>query len=144
MFDTTTADIAECLGLQNRASLSPLGLIEQIEHGLSVESLSRVSRQIAPDDQSFAYRIVPKATLSRRKRQDAPLSAEESGRLARLAGVWAAAIDVWKEPETVRTFLFRPHPLLGNRSPIDLALGTDLGAQMVEQLLGRLKYGSAA
>jgi hypothetical protein len=34
--------------------------------------------------------------------------------------------------------------VLTGRRPIDVILGTELGARLVEQILGRLRYGSAA
>jgi uncharacterized protein (DUF2384 family) len=56
----------------------------------------------APSDTGFAFRIIPRATLARRRksfateadRAEGRLSAEEGTRLARLAGVWAIALDV--------------------------------------------------
>ena len=61
-----------------------------------------------------------------------------------MAGLWAEATDVWGGEEEARAFLFRPHPLLEGRTPIDLVLGSDLGARLVEDILGRLRYGSPA
>ena len=45
--------------------------------------------------------------------------------------------------EAARRFLGEPHPLLRNRVPRELAIESDIGARAVEDLLGRLKYGSA-
>jgi putative toxin-antitoxin system antitoxin component (TIGR02293 family) len=87
---------------------------------------------------------VPKATLERRKKSPGSrLSADESARVARVAKVWSAALDVWKNDEAAREFLSSPHMLLGGRKPLDIAVGTDLGARLVEEILGRLQYGTA-
>lgn len=141
-------EVADVLGLRNRArraGASPLWFITMIEDGLPVSALDRVSDLLAPANPAFRFRIVPKATLARRKKQtDERLSAEESGRLARVAKVWAFAREIWGDDEAARGFLFRPHPLLNGRRPVDVALATELGGQLVEDLLGRLKYGSAA
>ena len=125
---------------------SALRLATMLERGLPVGALDRVSRAVAPADARFKHRIVPRATLARRKANDDEqrLSSEESGRLARVAGLWAMAMDVWGGEEEARAFLFRPHPLLEGRPPIDVVLGSDLGARLVEDILGRLRYGSAA
>jgi putative toxin-antitoxin system antitoxin component (TIGR02293 family) len=122
---------------------SPLSLIAAVEKGVSVASLERLARAVAPHDGNFRFRLVPKATLARRTRAGARLFPEESARVARLEKVWAAACDVWGGAEAARDFLFRSHPLLKGRLPIDVVLGTEFGGPAVEQILGRLKYGTA-
>jgi putative toxin-antitoxin system antitoxin component (TIGR02293 family) len=54
------------------------------------------------------------------------------------------ATDIFKAPEKAQRFLLTEHPLLGARRPLDLTQASSAGAQAVEELLGRLKYGSAA
>jgi putative toxin-antitoxin system antitoxin component (TIGR02293 family) len=140
-------DIAGFLGLTARRGhqTSPFEVIDRILKGLPVAALDAVAGVVAPDETNFKYLIVPRATLARRRRQhDERLSAEESERLARLAKLWVLARDVWGDDESARAFLFRPHMMLEARRPIDVALGTDLGARLVEDILGRLQYGSAA
>ena len=143
-------DVAGVLGVEDGDDLpaSPLRLIARLEQGFPVGALDRVSRAVAPADARFKHRIVPRATLARRKtggdEQQQRLSADESGRLVRVAGLWAMAMDVWGGEEEARAFLFRPHPLLEGRPPIDVVLGSDLGARLVEDILGRLRHGSAA
>ena len=106
-------------------------------------ALDRVARLLAPGDTQFKYRLVPKATYERRKAAHR-LSADESARLARVARVWAVALDVWKTEEATRTFLFRPHPMIEDRRPIDVVIQSEFGAELVVEILGRLKYGTAA
>ena len=43
-----------------------------------------------------------------------------------------------------RAFLFRPHPMLDNRRPVDVVLASEFGRPLVEGILGRLSYGTAA
>jgi putative toxin-antitoxin system antitoxin component (TIGR02293 family) len=145
MSEIVAQDIATMLGLSARPGkpVSILSLIRSIEGGLPVAALYSIAAKIAPDDKGFPLRLVPKATLDRRK-QAHRLSADEGGRLARLAQVWAAAVDVWQDEAAARAFLHRPHALLEGDRPIDLALGSEFGAKLVEDILGRLKYGSAA
>ncbi len=132
------------LGSKKRAS-SPLEMIALVERGLPIAALDRLSKLVAPDDAAFKYRIVSRPTLDRRRKQaGGRLSPEESERLARLARVWALAREVWGSDVEARAFLFRPHMMLEGRIPIDVTLGTDLGARLVEEILGRLQYGSAA
>jgi putative toxin-antitoxin system antitoxin component (TIGR02293 family) len=142
--------VAELLGIaagpdRRTAAASPFDVIARIERGLPVAALDRVARLVAPDDANLKYRIVSRATFARRKkRQGQRLTADESDRLARLAKVWAFAREVWGGDAEARAFLLRPHMMLEGRRPIDVALGTELGARLVEDILGRLKYGSAA
>ena len=129
----------------------PLPLMAAIEYGLPLTSLDRVVHSVAPSDSKFAFRIVARATLARRRkalaaakdRADSRLSAEESTRLARLAGVWAMALEVWGDEEAARRFMFQEHKLLHGRRPVDVVLENELGRPVVEGILGRLQYGSA-
>jgi putative toxin-antitoxin system antitoxin component (TIGR02293 family) len=137
--------ITDLLGVGDTTPVAPIRLATMIEEGLPVASLDSVAQAVAPNDTNFRYRIVPRATLMRRMRQpDGRLSPEESGRLARLAGIWAFALEVWGDDSDAREFLFRKHPLIEMRLPIDVVLGSDVGAGVIEQILGRLKYGTAA
>ncbi len=137
--------VAGVLGLRlSRKSTTPFQLISSIEAGFPIETVDRLARAIAPSDPEFRHRFVPRATLARRKSSETPrLSAGQSDRLARIASIWAHALSVWKGEDPARAFLFRPHPMLEGRRPIDAALGTELGAELVEQILGGLEYGSA-
>jgi putative toxin-antitoxin system antitoxin component (TIGR02293 family) len=133
-----------------RAS-GPLPLMTAVEAGLPLASLDRVVHSVAPSDNKFAFRIVARATLARRRkvlaatknRAEGRLSAEEGARLARLAAVWAMALDVWGGEEAARRFMFEVHPLLHGRPPVDVVLENELGRPVVEGILGRLKFGSA-
>ena len=140
----TLGDVASVLGLRETAGGSTLDLVTAVEAGLPVAAVDRLSSSIAPGDAAFKFLLVPKATLARRRgKKGARLSPEGSARVARVAEVWTRARDVWKDDEAARAFLFRPHPLLSGRTPIATALGTDLGARLVGDILGRLEHGTA-
>jgi putative toxin-antitoxin system antitoxin component (TIGR02293 family) len=81
--------------------------------------------------------------VAAKDRAESRLSAEEGTRLARLAGVWAMALDVWGGEEAARRFMFEAHPLLHGRRPVDVVLENELGRPVVEGILGRLKYGTS-
>lgn len=162
---------------ENAGEVSSLALIAAVEQGFCVTELERLAKAVAPNDTNFKYRIVRKATLTRRIRSagatmvtkekktggdwtkivpvlatdkvsKAPtagrLSPEESARVARLRKVWKNALKVWGNENSARAFLFRPHPLLEGRLPIDVVLTTEFGGPAVEDILGRLQFGSAA
>jgi putative toxin-antitoxin system antitoxin component (TIGR02293 family) len=85
-----------------------------VERGLPLTALDRVVHSVAPTDNKFAFRIIARATLARRRKAwastkdkvEGRLSAEEGTRLARLAGVWAMAVEVWGNQEDARRFMF--------------------------------------
>jgi len=140
-----SGEVAAVLGLSAKSleALSPITLIFRIEHGLPVKAVDKVAHLLAPGDAQFKYRLVPKATLERRKTTN-KLSPEEGARLARLARVWSAARDVWGADEEARDFLFRPHPMAEDKRPIDLVIQSEFGAELILDILGGLKYGTAA
>ena len=139
------AAVADVLGLPGRepASRSAFGLLSSIEAGLPVKALDRMALLLAPDDTQFKYKLVPKATYERRKSKHR-LSSDEGIRLARLARVWGLALDVWQTEAEARDFLFRPHAMLEDRRPIDVVIQSEIGGELVLDILGSLKYGSAA
>ncbi|UXN66828.1 DUF2384 domain-containing protein (plasmid) [Phyllobacterium sp. A18/5-2] len=139
------ANIADVLGLpvKENAARSPFGLMSRIEEGLPIGALERVAHLLAPSDAQFKYRLIPKATYERRKAA-LRLSSDEGTRLARVARVWSLALDVWQTEEDARDFLFRSHPMLEDRRPIDVVIQSEIGAELVLDILGGLKYGSAA
>jgi putative toxin-antitoxin system antitoxin component (TIGR02293 family) len=144
--------LSEVLGLRTKGLLLPMSLMTEVEKGLPLSALDRLAKVVAPDDAAFAFRMVSRATLARRRKALATsrtaaagrLSAEESARVARLAEVWALARKVWGGDAAARAFLFRPHPMLEGRRPIDVVLANEFGRPLVEGILGGLQYGSAA
>ena len=135
--------VAALLGLKPTGKqLRTFDLAAEVSKGLPVDAVERVSAMIAPDDVNFRYRIVPKATLVRR-RQTAHrlLTPEESDRVARLARLWELALGVWKTEDAAQLFLATPHMLLRGRVPREFAAASEIGAREVEEILGRIKYG---
>jgi len=135
--------IAEVMGGETVLG-QPVHSIEDLSHavarGLPKDALRKTVCRIFPDAKQrrlILYRIVPEATYKRRRRL---LKAGESERTERLARVVAAAEFVWNDPEKARHWLVKPHPELGNRAPVELAL-SELGARQVEDLLDRFYYG---
>lgn len=137
-----TLETTRLMGL-DLATPSPYQVAEELRAGLPVSAVEALAKLMAPHDASFKYRIVPKATLARRKRSvSGRLTLEESERLMRYASVWSLAMEVWKNEGDARQFLWRPHMLLRKQKPIDAA-DTAIGASEVERILGSLLYGTA-
>ena len=144
--ETSYPDLAGMLGITggHGSTLAPLHIIERIQEGLSVATLYNVTAQIAPGDAQFVFQIIPRASLARRKSGLKRLTADESNRLARLANVWTLAEKIWQSADSARDFLFRQHPMLDGDKPVDVVLKSELGAELVRNILGRLMYGTAA
>jgi putative toxin-antitoxin system antitoxin component (TIGR02293 family) len=115
-------------------------LAYSILDGLPVTALDRLAEAVAPEDARFKFRLIPKATLERRRKSTKRLTIEEGDRLARLAKVFAIGLDIYGDPTKVRKFLQRPHMMLDDKAPLDVALATGPGADAVINLLGRAAY----
>lgn len=138
-------EVTRVLGLRRRKdSYSLLDFGQDIARGLPVSSFDRIRKAVAPDMPSFVSLVASTATLKRHRKNRTPLNPAQSERLARIAEVWALAMDVYQDEETARMFLRRPHQLLHGRTPLQVTAESSPGARSVEQVLGRLKYGSAA
>jgi len=57
---------------------------------------------------------------------------------ARVKRVIGRALEVWPSEEDAEAFLCQPHPLFDGRRPIDMARASEVGAQAVLGILGRL------
>jgi putative toxin-antitoxin system antitoxin component (TIGR02293 family) len=124
------------------AAASDVEYLKRVSEGFKLSALTRLAEEVAPGDPKFKYRIIPKASLARFKAAKR-LSSQQSVVIFRIADIWAQALRIWKTAGETRDFLGRPHPLLGNRIPMDLVLENELAANLVRSVLGRLDSGSA-
>ena len=141
MATQAAATVETLLGVNTNAGNTRLGLADSIISGLPVSALERLADEVAPDDARFKFRLIPKATLERRKKSATRhLTSDEGDRLARLAKVYVFALDIYHDSANVREFLNRPHAMLDGKPPLDVALATGPGADAVINLLGRVAY----
>lgn len=111
--------------------------------GLPSESVKIVVDRIYPDSPNHYYEVVPRSTLNRKLNDNSPLPLQYSEKVERLARIYAFALEVWDLEEDAREFMTKRHPMLDDRTPFAACM-TELGARQVEQILGRLLFGSAA
>ena len=78
-----------------------------------------------------------------RRRSEGRLAQHESDRLYRLARILALAKHYIGADDTATRWLRRPNRALGGAAPLEL-LDTELGARSVENILGRIAYGSVS
>ena len=84
--------------------------------------------------------IIPRRTLSHRKRRGESLTTDESDKLARVVRVAALAEETFQNADKAHAWLREPSRALGGERPLDL-LETEGGARLVEQVLGRIAHG---
>src|SRR3546814_16180030 len=117
--NTAASSFAESLGIK-AAPRSPLAIANSIKAGLPLAALERLSKAIALDDANFPYRFVPRATLTRRKSASAPkLTLDEGNRVAAVAQVWGFAMEIYRDEERARAFLYRQTPTLAHPNPTE-------------------------
>lgn len=139
----TITKIAETLGgrsvLKERLG-DYAAVIHRARSGLPFASLSAVGTRYGIPLLTLARVVgVPARTLARRKKER-QLRADESDRLLRLARVAAAAEDVLGARDKAGRWLQKANRALGGIAPLDL-LDTDLGAEEVVTILGRIEHG---
>ena len=123
-----------------RALRTPEDLVARVREGLPFSALMVVSEQYGISREVLcAILHLSRRNLLRRKEQNR-LSAEESDRLYRLARVLAHANRVFRDPEESADWVQAPNRALGKQQPLSL-LDTDIGAQQVDDVLGRIEHG---
>ncbi len=125
------------------ATFSRIGVHDTVAKGLPAEALTHLVQSLKSlsMDEVLAAVGVSGRTVQRRKL--APkglLGSDVSGRLWRFAHVLASATEVFGEQVEAERWLVTPAIALDRRRPIDL-LSSPVGADLVEELLGRLETG---
>lgn len=137
------SDVVSVLGgpkVLGRALRTPEDLVARVREGLPFSALMVVSEQYGISREVLcAILHLSRRNLLRRKEQNR-LSAEESDRLYRLARVLAHANRVFRDPEESADWVQAPNRALGKQQPLSL-LDTDIGAQQVDDVLGRIEHG---
>lgn len=115
---------------------------KSIEEGFSTATVNCLAQALAvPASRVLAFANIAESTYHARKRKGAPMSAEESSRVYRIAKVTAAADDFFeRDVEAARRWLTGPKAALGGATPIEFAR-TPEGSDYVIQLLGRMAHG---
>ncbi|MBI5443015.1 MAG: DUF2384 domain-containing protein [Deltaproteobacteria bacterium] len=113
---------------------------ERLEEGLPYAALEALTERLELSQGEVLSSLALTArTLARRKKEHR-LHAVESDRLYRVARITARAFDVFGDEEKARRWLHKPNRSLGGKVPLEL-LTTDVGAQHVDDILGRIEHG---
>jgi|SRR5579859_1918648 len=117
------------------------GIIERIEQGLPYAAFERFQKNTGFTHEQLADLVqIPRRTLARRH-EAGRLSADESDRLVRAARIYAQALYFFSGDAAEATrWLTTVRRALGGVTPLQMAR-TEIGAQEVEDLIGRLEHG---
>lgn len=142
----TAHGVAERLGGQRvlkRVVESDFDLLEAIEVGLPIAAVESVIRDGTFTASEIHDLVLPRRTFTHRKQKGQSLTAEESDRLTRAVRIAGRAEEAIGDEEKAGRWLRKPNRALLGKRPLDL-LESDVGARMVEQVLGRIEYGLGA
>lgn len=117
-----------------------LDLDDCIGSGLPYASFDSLQSELSfPVQELIELLDIPRRTLDRR-RDAGRFKPDESDRLARIARVFARAVDVLGSEENASQWFERPSRALGGRAPRTL-LRSDAGTREIEDMLGRIEHG---
>jgi putative toxin-antitoxin system antitoxin component (TIGR02293 family) len=142
----TAADhVLDVLGgakvFRGRETANAAQLRVRIREGLPYSALEAVRERLGLSLPEAAHILdTPLRTLARRRRER-KLQASESDRLYRVARVFSLAVRTLGDEDNAAKWLRRPIRALNGEPPLRL-LDTEVGARMVEDVLGRLEYGA--
>jgi putative toxin-antitoxin system antitoxin component (TIGR02293 family) len=143
-WSTEPVAMAALMGLQKPDTYTSLKLANSIAVGIPVRSVEAVCKHIDPTGQRLSiYDVVAKPTYHRKKQERKPLSKDDSEKLWQIARVYVEAMRHYRDEDDAVGFLFRSHPLLEGRRPIDLAKESAAGAALVLSLLAEAEAGVA-
>lgn len=116
-------------------------MLNNIKKGLKFTSIGHLETAFRASQKEIARVLsIPNTTLSRR-RSEGRLHADESDRVVRLARLKDSALALMNfDDDAAIAWLHAPLDILDGESPLEHAT-TELGAQDVEDLIGRLRHG---
>ena len=139
-----TETIAEALGgrkVLRKVIKNPDDLTHLVRKGLPAGSVSALAERLHVSNRTLSRTLgIPQRTLTRRLGKALLLTPAESDRMVRLARVYANAVEMIDDEEKAIEWLNTPNRALGGEKPLD-QLDTDVGARVVEDILGRVAYG---
>lgn len=137
-----SARVARLLAIREPDVVGDLQLARRISDGLNPAAVSALEDVLGR--KLVIGPIIPEATLRRVRKAGKPLSRALSERLYDIGRVVDAISLVYHgDRHGVETFLNRPHPLLEDETPFDLARSSSAGTEAVLNLVRRLEASVA-
>ena len=132
--------IGALLGLKRAEELDDLTLADRVAKGLSPSSAAASAKVLGSE--RVIGPIVPEATLRRARVGRKSLSREHSERLYEIGRVLDELARIYHgDVRSITGFLGTPHPMLGGRTPFDLARSSSAGSDAVLRLIERADAG---
>lgn len=115
-------------------------MIAYLKQGLSTDTFDQLRQRLNISDNALSKIVqIPKRTLERR-RTAGRLNTDESERIFRIAQVNDIAVEVFGSQQKAESWLKKPARGIGSKIPLEYS-DTNLGAQEVINLLGRIEHG---
>jgi putative toxin-antitoxin system antitoxin component (TIGR02293 family) len=124
--------------VMGREAHSEVEAVEMVEGGLPAATVSWLQRLGDLGETDLAT-IIPRRTLTHLKKSSR-LSAEQSDRITRAAGIYQMAHEAFGNREKANVWMRQPNRALQGKVPLAL-LRTGSGARLVEDVLTRIAYG---
>lgn len=116
-------------------------MIGMIKDGLPAETVVTLSASLDMSIKATAALTdISESTLARRRRKKGKLRADESDRVVRIGRLRDRAVAVLEDEKRANRWLKTPLKALNGFTPLEYA-ESELGAQEVMNLLGRLEHG---
>lgn len=134
--------VARLLAIDEPDTLSDVQLAQRVAAGLHPRSVTALAETLSIHQ--VVGPVVPEATLRRARKANKPLSRDISERLYEVGRVVAAVTNAYHgNQNAVTSFLNRPHPLLEDETPFDMARSSSAGTEAVLNLIRRAEAGIA-
>jgi putative toxin-antitoxin system antitoxin component (TIGR02293 family) len=132
---------AKILGLRNWEKIGDVDLADRVSEGLPTRSVQDAFESVSLNNPRYMHLVIPKSSLAK-KQSEKRLSKAQSERLVSVSRVFSEALRLYKaDADKARRFLETPHPLIAGRTPLDLASGSNAGADAVLRLLEKAEAG---
>ncbi|WP_025897182.1 antitoxin Xre/MbcA/ParS toxin-binding domain-containing protein [Sneathiella glossodoripedis] len=131
------------LGLRSK-NPSPIDVVKAVESGFTLRNIKAIARYcLLEDNPKSIESFISRSTVDRLKRTPTKRVSKEISE--NLYAVWKVAVETRKiygdDVEKSKRFLNKPHPMLDGKSPLQLAISSNAGADMVVDLLKRTQAG---
>ena len=111
-----------------------------IRKGISSVAVDSLAKALHMTQSELAMALgIPERTLARRKKEGT-LNSEESAKLVRLARVIGRAEEVFEDIDVALDWMKSGNAALSGATPLSL-LDTDIGAESVMDMIGRIEHG---
>ncbi len=123
-----------------RSVSSLLDLHEAVHKGIPFQSFERIRETLDISQAAFAELLMISPRTVQRRKSEKRFTADESDRILRIARLLARSVMVFGDQDRALLWLRSPLATLGGHPPWEF-LDTDIGAEQVADILGRIEYG---